>query len=245
MSKAARLGGGAALLAIVAGVGLLWSQNANAELEPADNGGTAPGVDMGQDGALSGDGLISANLGFPMNGLPDLSNATDEEKIAAFLYMIRCCEHVYPRDVTNNACYGIFYGGSYFTDFSDHPVITGEKVGVSLPAAMCVAAGYSDGVCVSTAAGAYQITKPTWNLLRAAGSWGPRLDDFSSDSQDEAARRLLSQIGALQALLAGDVPTAVTKASTKWASLPGSKAAQGPKTADYVVARFSEGLQEG
>lgn len=166
-------------------------------------------------------------------------NMTNEQRLNAFLFMIRASEHVYPRDVLNDACYNIFYGGSYFENMIDHPVITGEKVGVPLPAAMCRASGFASGKCVSTAAGAYQIIKPTWSAIRAAS---PRLNDFSPASQDEAARRLLAQCGALPLIYAGDITGAIQKASKLWASLPGSTAQQNPKSLSFALARFNEGL---
>ncbi len=167
---------------------------------------------------------------------------TPEQRLNAFLFMIRASEHVYPRDVLNNECYNIFYGGTKFYNLSDHPVNTGEKKGVPLSAAMCVAAGYPSGKCVSTAAGAYQIIKPTWNRVRTLS---PRLTDFSAASQDEAARRLLAECGALPLIYAGDVHGAIAKASRLWASLPGSYAQQNPKPLSYAVARYEEGLGYG
>jgi lysozyme len=164
-----------------------------------------------------------------------------DARIKAFLYMIRSTEHVYPRDVENNACYHIFYGGSTFRDFSDHPVITKEKKGIPLPDAMCAAAGLRPG-CVSTAAGAYQFIKPTWERIREIA---PRLPDFSPQSQDWAAIRLLNEIGALRLITAGDIPGAIAKASSTWASLPGSTAQQNPKRLAYAMDRFNEGLIYG
>lgn len=157
--------------------------------------------------------------------------------LEAFLYVIRASEHVFPRDVEN--CYDIFYGGSRFFDMSDHPVLTGEKKGVPLPDKICAASGLGPG-CVSTAAGAYQIIKPTWKRVREIA---PRLPDFSPASQDEAARRLLDECGALPLIEMGDIAGAVEKASKLWASLPGSKAQQNPKKFGYVADRFAEGLE--
>ncbi len=161
-----------------------------------------------------------------------------DRRIKAFLYMIRACEHVYPRDVDNNACYHIFYGGSNFRDYSDHPVLTGEKVGIPLSDAVCAAAGLGPG-CVSTAAGAYQIIKGTWQRVREIA---PRLPDFSPQSQDWAAIRLLQESGALRHITAGDIPRAVQAASRLWASLPGSTAEQNPKRVQYAMDRYNEGM---
>lgn len=162
---------------------------------------------------------------------------------AAFLFMIRCCEHRYPRDVKpvgdQAPCYTTFYGGARFSDLSDHPVITGELKPVPLPDRMCVAAGLKPG-CVSTAAGAYQFIKSTWSRLRNRGDY---LEDFSPASQHEAALRLLEELGARELYMAGDVQAAIVRASRAWASLPGSKAQQNPKALQYCIDRFNEGVQ--
>lgn len=178
--------------------------------------------------------------------VPDTTMTTPQQNLDAFLFMIRASEHRYPQDVVGtDIAYQTFYGGKIFNDLSDHPVITGELKGVTLPPDMCRAAGYPGGVCVSTAAGAYQITRPTWNAVRQAGAWGPRLNDFSKASQDEAARRLLVKVGAAPYIDTGDFANAIARASGTWASLPGSKAQQNPKSMDYALARIDEAIAQG
>ena len=172
---------------------------------------------------------------------PEVRAMNDPQaNLSAFLFMIRSTEHVYPRDVIGDAAYSIFYGGSKFSSFRDHPVITGEKKGVPLPDAMCAAAGLKPG-CVSTAAGAYQLIKPTWVRLRDKLN----LPDFSPLSQDRAAVGLLEEIGAVDLIYAGDIEGAIHKASRIWASLPGSTAQQNPKALAYAMNRFDEGLAQG
>jgi lysozyme len=163
-----------------------------------------------------------------------------QANLSAFLFMIRATEHVYPRDVLNDAAYSIFYGGSKFSNFSDHPVLTGEKKGVPLPDNFCRAAGLKPG-CVSTAAGAYQIIKGTWTRIKSRLN----LPDFSPLSQDQAAVALLDESGALDLIYAGDIEGAIKKASKIWASLPGSTAQQNPKALAYAMNRFDEGLAQG
>jgi lysozyme len=91
---------------------------------------------------------------------------------------------------------------------------------------------------VSSAAGAYQLIKATWIRLRDK----LQLPDFSPASQDLAAVQLLDDIGALKLVQAGDIQGALAKASKVWASLPGSRAQQNPKTLQYALDRFAEGL---
>jgi len=166
--------------------------------------------------------------------------ADPDSNLRAFLYMIRASEHRFPADVVNDACYSIFYGGARFTDMSNHPVLTGEMRGVPLSAEMCRNAGFADGICVSTAAGAYQINVPTWKEIRSYD--GPMLPDFSMESQDEAARRILKKTGALDFINEGVITRAVNLASRRWASLPGATSKQSPKTVQFAMARFNEGL---
>lgn len=162
-----------------------------------------------------------------------------DSRLRAFLYMIRRAEH---SSTTPDAqTYHTFFGGSRFSDLSDHPVITGEKRGVPLSDEMCRNAGRGSG-CVSTAAGAYQLIRPTWDRVRVAGAWGPRLPDFSPASQDEAARRLLMTSGALSRLESGDVEGAIQRAGREWASLPGSTAKQNPKSMQVALSYYQTGL---
>ena len=172
---------------------------------------------------------------------PEVQAMTEPQvNLSAFLFMIRSTEHVYPRDVLNDAAYSIFYGGSKFSNFADHPVLTGEKKGIPLPDHFCTAAGLKPG-CVSTAAGAYQIIKGTWTRLKNKLN----LPDFSPLSQDQAAVALLDEVGALDLIYAGDIEGAIKKASRIWASLPGSAAQLNPKALAYAMNRFDEGLAQG
>jgi len=112
--------------------------------------------------------------------------------------------------------YAVKFGGSTFSDFSDHPALLGWGGGKLSPQ-MCANAGFGPG-CVSTAAGAYQINKPTW--LRVSARLG--LTDFSPASQDAAAMFLIDEKGALGDVQAGRTAAAVKKVRKVWASLPGA-----------------------
>lgn len=179
---------------------------------------------------------------FAMDDFPSTTPIeTEQDRIMAFLWMIGAAETSQVAMQSGNA-FRTFYGGSLFYNLSDHPVITGEKVGVRLPDHFCRAAGYGPG-CVSTAAGALQIIKPTWERVRKAGSWGSYLPDFSSSSQFEAGRRLLIEARALDDVKAGRFDAALAKSSKIWASLPGSTAQQGGKSYADVLAFYHYGLE--
>jgi muramidase (phage lysozyme) len=182
----------------------------------------------------------------PVSGEDDFVFYDDDMKqqnLRAALYMIQAAEHLAGVANTSTAYYTV-YGNTRVSSLADHPAITREWVGKQLPDAMCAAAGFGPG-CVSTAAGAYQIIKPTWQRVRKAGAWGPYLSDFSSANQDEAARRILIECRALPLIESGDIVGALPRMATQWASLPGSKAQQNPKAVETVLAYFENGLRVG
>ena len=167
---------------------------------------------------------------------------TREQRLDAFLWMIGAAETT-PAAMINGDAYFLFYGMTLFSDTSDHPAITGERRGVPLPDEWCAAAGFGPG-CVSTAAGAWQINAPTWREVRAAGVWGPRLPDFSPESQREAARRVLILAGALDYVYAGDFDRALQYASKRWASLAGSKAGQPTRSYERLAGFYNQALEQ-
>lgn len=127
--------------------------------------------------------------------------------LSAFLDMIGASE---------GASYNTLFGGGTFSDYSTHPALAGWP-GLQLSDAQCAGAGFGPG-CVSTAAGKYQINRPTWRTVQAALS----LPDFSPASQDRAAQYLLQVNGALDLVTAGRFTDAVNAVRKVWASLPGA-----------------------
>lgn len=233
---------GAALAFKSRGVSVSWLDDPEWSPVPIDE--ESGGYDVGQivaDPSIYNDSFYEAWQDEGAEIVVTENTASPEQRLAAFLYMIRASEHRFPDDVDNGACYSLFYSRIPFVNRDDHPVITGELRGVRLSDKMCRDAGFPRG-CVSTAAGAYQIIKPTWERVRLAGTWGPRLPDFSDQSQDEAARRVLQMVGALDYVLEGDFETAVAKASSQWASLPKATVNQNPRSWQFAVARYDEAL---
>ena len=103
--------------------------------------------------------------------------------------------------------YNLKYGGVKgkkndkwkFSDFSTHP---GAGAGGK-----------------TTAAGMYQINKPTWHEM--GDKMG--LSDFSSTTQDLLAVEIIRTIGAITKVVSGDIDGALAIASRRWAALPQGK----------------------
>jgi lysozyme len=127
-----------------------------------------------------------------------ITDTTQQNNLAAFLAMIRVSE-----GTAGPNGYSTLVGGRLFDDYADHP-----RVLVDLP---------NLGI-KSSAAGAYQILRRTWDGV--AGKLG--LPDFSPASQDAAAVELIRQRAALPDVLAGRFAAAVDKCKKEWASLPGA-----------------------
>lgn len=114
--------------------------------------------------------------------------------------------------------YRVVYGYKHtIADLRDHPAVTGEWMGESLESLGPAYKGLH-----STAAGKYQITKPTWLGLQAI----LKLPDFTGPSQDDAAVQLIKNKHALDLVFAGRVGDAITACRSIWASLPGSNVGQ-------------------
>jgi len=105
-----------------------------------------------------------------------------------------------------------------FSDFSHHPFENREPKVIR-------------GNLKSTAAGRYQILYRFWKFYQHE----MHLPDFSPDSQDQVAVRMIAECGALHDVSEGDVQTAILKCSSRWASFPGSTAGQGGKSMQQLV----------
>lgn len=124
------------------------------------------------------------------------------QNVQAFLKAIRLGE-----GTSDAAGYYRLVGGGNFIDDSRHPNV---RVFINR---------YN---VWSTAAGAYQIINPTWRgLVKQYG-----FEDFTPDTQDEAAVALIKGRSALNDVITGHFAAAIEKCSAEWASLPGSTAGQ-------------------
>lgn len=99
--------------------------------------------------------------------------------------------------------YRTLVGGTLFDSYADHP-----RTKVWIPR-------IGD---YSTAAGAFQIRRQTWDEM--AAKYG--LTDFTPASQDIACVGLIKRRGAYNDVLAGRFDVAIEKCRKEWASLPGA-----------------------
>jgi lysozyme len=153
--------------------------------------------------------------------------------VAAFMTMIATSEGVEREPDPFRVCFGKKHT---IVDLTYHPAEhrpdgSVEWKGETLTDQQCINVGLSPG-CVSTAAGRYQMTRPTWLHLKATLG----LKDFTPPSQDDACVQLLKECKAFDLINAGQVADAITLCRHEWASLPGSNAGQ-PQTkfADLIA----------
>lgn len=218
------------VLLAAAGVALAYSRKAPApapaDAGPADYTGESDFFSQISDWTAQNAAEIE-NAIMPITTLP-----YPQTQIAAMLATISKSEGTAGQGDPYRTCFGYKHT---IASFVDHPAITGEWRGEPLSDAMCAGAGLGPG-CVSTAAGKYQIIKPTWLKLKAKLG----LADFSPESQDAAAVELLRQRGALPFLEGGDFAGAVNAARREWASLKGAGYGQGERSIEWLTARFTE-----
>lgn len=135
------------------------------------------------------------------NMMQDIRKAVNNQNVRRMLKLVRVGEGTDDADG-----YRRLYGGGEFDSFADHPRTIRTMT-------------FRNGKTVSSsAAGAYQFLKKTWDELVAKYD----LPDFSPVSQDLGAVALLKQSGALQYVIEGKWEEAIRKANKIWASLPES-----------------------
>lgn len=120
--------------------------------------------------------------------------------LRAFLAMIGVSEGT--ARLGSNGGYDVLVGGTLFDGYEDHPR---EVVNLSRR-------------LKSTAAGRYQILERIWDYY----SKRMGLTDFSPESQDLVAVRLIKECDALEDIDAGRIETAIKKCRRIWASFPGA-----------------------
>jgi muramidase (phage lysozyme) len=140
--------------------------------------------------------------------------------------MIRACEGTDSPD-GYRALFGYTprNGKTFDNGFIQHPNIRGAFT-------------QTDGTLnYSTAAGAYQFIKPTWD--RAARAIGA--PDFSPAWQDQAALYLIDvDAHAIEDVEAGRFNDAVNKCSGIWASLPASHYLQPKRSVQFALNAYTQ-----
>lgn len=157
-----------------------------------------------------------------------LDDPNKSPQAAAFLAMIARSEGTDTEPDPYRVCYGYSHT---INSFHDHPAVTGEWRGLSIANLGPAYAGK-----ISTAAGRYQIIKPTWLACKSALG----LTNFSPESQDRAALYLIKKRGALEDVEAGDIAVAIHKCRAEWASLPGGDSGQPQRRLAELLQAFSD-----
>lgn len=144
------------------------------------------------------------------------------KKVIAFLDMLAFSEGTdNGKQKTNDHGYDVLVGGGLFTGYADHP-----RQLISIPR-------YN---IKSTAAGRYQVLARYFDAYKKQLS----LPDFSPVSQDKIALQMMAECKAIKMLQAGDIASAITACSSRWASLPGAGYGQHEHDADFLIAKWHE-----
>ncbi len=148
------------------------------------------------------------------------------KNVEAFLNTIQYAEGTFNQPNP----YAVTFGYDHIIrNFSDHPAITGEWNGKILSDNFCAALNLPSG-CKSTAAGAYQIIKPTWEFIKGKDT----SLSFDVYSQNKAAIDLIKGRGAYIDIQQGRFVSAINKLNREWASLPNSPYGQPTRNMDEL-----------
>jgi len=159
-----------------------------------------------------------------MASIKFLEQALQNTNVKAFMEMIRKCEGTSHKDG-----YRFMFGSTYskpvlMDNINDHPLKMfnyTDKAGKKM---------------LTSAAGAYQITKTTWIVLK----YQLGLKDFSEHSQDLCCVELISQCNVLQKLMDGNFHEALNGCRKIWASLPNSGNNQPEKSLQTVAKYYKD-----
>ncbi len=97
----------------------------------------------------------------------------------------------------------------------------------------------------SSAAGAYQITRPTWrDAVAGLAKQGTQIADFSMASQDSVAEQLIRHDRARDAVRGGNLEAAIPLLTKRWTSLPGGSQPAPGLTMEEARRRFDQYVKE-
>jgi lysozyme len=198
-----------------------WPQHENINPSQFSLNATDTGNLVGPSPNLAGSTVTYNKAPAESGKAPAPTGNIEEDNIAAFLWMIRCCE-----GTSGPNGYKTQYTGKLFTSFDDHP----REV-------ICAFSSRLGKQLCSSAAGAYQYMPKTWDQVkRQAG-----LSDFSPKSQDLGCIQILKNRGALEYVKKGEWSKAIERTKSIWASLPGDVYGQGGKSAQQALAYYKQG----
>lgn len=150
--------------------------------------------------------------------------------VAAFLDLTAASEGTSTAPNTHDDGYDVLVSGvdgpNQSSDYSTHPFELGRAP---------IIVRREPELLVSTASGRYQINLPTWRDIAEARG----LVTFSPQNQDLAALELLSRCRALDFIMAGVIPRAITAASGTWASFPGNSYGQGGRSLEWLQQTYA------
>lgn len=153
------------------------------------------------------------------------------QNLKAFLMTIRHAEGTDGPDG-----YRMMFGGRLFHDFRDHPRQPKQFTDKRGRRLWTSAAGAYQFMAVSPIPGGGSTQVDTWDRLQKA----LKLPDFSPESQDKAAIKLISDAGALGDIEEGRFSVAVNKVRGIWASLPGAGYSQPERNMAWLTAKYKE-----
>lgn len=137
--------------------------------------------------------------------------------LAAFLSMIAVSEGTAGK---GDDGYNVLVGGTLFDGYADHPRVLVD-LGKGLK---------------STAAGRYQILERYFDVYRVQ----LHLPDFGHVSQDAIATQMIRECHALDDVVSGNFPAAVSKCASRWASLPGAGYGQRENTLADLESAYTQ-----
>ncbi len=132
-------------------------------------------------------------------------------------------------------CYGFPAAWAHrIADLSEHPAVATPTHAIEWSGESLASLGPRYDGEVSTAAGRFQINRPSWlEGQRALG-----LPDFTAPSQCDWVLWKIKQLGASALLDAGEFLPVLDKLRGTWASLPGGASGQPQKTIEDLVFAY-------
>jgi muramidase (phage lysozyme) len=158
------------------------------------------------------------------------SHSIEEARVQAFLKLLREAETGSEAD--DESPYHRMIGGGTIASLDKFP---------TQPVRLNVAGKWG----YFTAAGAYQITRDTWeNAVVHLAKQGTPVSDFSPASQDRVAKEIIREDQALDLIRQGQIEQATPLLNRTWVSLPGGSQPAHGLTVSEARRRFETYVEE-